>query len=70
MEDFVDVTSVEAFVEAFVEAPVESTSVKVFTYFISSMEASMTAVTAYTEAFMSFHAKCKLYRRPQRRGIL
>ena len=57
MEAFVEVTSMEAFVEAFVEAPVEVNSVEAF------MEASTTsiapAVTASTEAFMCFHAKCK-----------
>ena len=51
--------------EAFMEASIASiASMEASIASISSMEASMKAVKASTEAFMSFHAKCKWGRRP------
>ena len=43
IEDFVEITSMEAFAEVFVEAPVEITCVEDFISFIPSMEASTEA---------------------------
>ena len=73
VEAFVEATFMEAFAKAFVEAcgfcfAWKLSSMKAFmepsTASIASMEASMEAVGASAEDFMSFHAKIKKCRRP------